>query len=173
MIKCLTLRGSPRCSIKRESSLFRQVGSNNAFSVRSNTALSGRVESYMSISGFDDALDDEVCETFELSSVDVLDELRDKLPEVQGLSQIFRVLGDETRTKLIYLLSLRELCVCDLAEILEITVPAVSHHLRLLRAMRLVKHRRDGKNVYYSLDDHHIITLIRQAQEHYSEEMSL
>lgn len=156
-------------NILRESSLFRQVGSNNTFSVRNNTFLSGRVESHMSMSEFDDAQDNEVCETFELSAVDVLDELRDKLTEVQGLSQIFRVLGDETRTKLIYLLSLRESCVCDLAEILGITVPAVSHHLRLLRAMRLVRHRRDGKSVYYSLDDHHIIALIRQAQEHYSE----
>lgn len=126
----------------------------------------------MSVSEFDDAVDDALFETFEPSPVDMLDELKDKLIEVQGLSQIFRVLGDETRTKLIYLLSLRELCVCDVAEILEITVPAVSHHLRLLRAMRLVKHRRDGKSVYYSLDDHHIITLIRQAQEHYSEETS-
>jgi ArsR family transcriptional regulator len=123
----------------------------------------------MSVSEFDDAVDDAVCETFEPSSIDMLEELRDKLTEVQGLSQIFRVLGDETRTKLIYLLFLKELCVCDLAEILHISVPAVSHHLRLLRAMRLVKHRRDGKNVYYSLDDHHIITLIRQAQEHYRE----
>jgi DNA-binding transcriptional ArsR family regulator len=114
-------------------------------------------------------LKDDVCETYDPSSIDILGELRNKLTEVQGLSQIFRVLGDETRTKLIYLLSLRELCVCDLAEILEMTVPAVSHHLRLLRAMRLVRHRRDGKNVYYSLDDHHITALIREAQEHYSE----
>ncbi|HXL03662.1 MAG TPA: metalloregulator ArsR/SmtB family transcription factor [Bacillota bacterium] len=114
--------------------------------------------------------DDDVCENFEPSSADTVKQLRDRLIEVEGLSQIFRVLGDETRTKLIYLLSLRELCVCDLAEVLGISVPAVSHHLRLLRAMRLVKCRRDGKSVYYSLDDHHIITLIRQAKEHYSEE---
>ncbi len=117
--------------------------------------------------------DDDVCDSFEPSPTEKLQRLRDRIPEVEGLSRIFRVLGDETRTKLIYLLSLEELCVCDLAEILGITVPAVSHHLRLLKAMRLVKHRRDGKNVYYSLNDHHIITLIRQAQEHYSEEMSL
>ncbi|NLJ59914.1 MAG: winged helix-turn-helix transcriptional regulator [Firmicutes bacterium] len=114
--------------------------------------------------------DDDVCESFEPSSTDRLNELKDRLPEVEGLSQIFRVLGDETRTKLIYLLSLEELCVCDLAEVLGISVPAVSHHLRLLRAMRLVKHRRDGRSVYYSLDDHHIIALIRQAKEHYAEE---
>jgi DNA-binding transcriptional ArsR family regulator len=119
-----------------------------------------------------DELNDDVCDSFQPSPTDKLEHLRDKLPKVEGLSRIFRVLGDETRTKLIYLLSLEELCVCDLAEILGITVPAVSHHLRLLRAMRLVKHRRDGKSVYYSLDDDHIITLIRQAQAHYSEEKS-
>lgn len=119
-----------------------------------------------------DKFDDDVCETFIPSSGDILEQLRDKLAEVEGLSEIFRVLGDETRTKLIYLLSLEELCVCDLAEILGISVPAVSHHLRLLRAMRLVKYRRDGKSVYYSLDDHHIISLIRQAQEHFSEDAS-
>lgn len=122
----------------------------------------------MNTNGFDD----DVCESFEPSSADVLDQLRDRLAEVEGLSQIFRVLADETRTKLIYVLSLKELCVCDLAEVLGISVPAVSHHLRLLRAMRLVKYRRDGKSVYYSLDDHHIITLIRQAQEHFSEKPS-
>ncbi|HAV21210.1 MAG TPA: transcriptional regulator [Firmicutes bacterium] len=99
-----------------------------------------------------------------------LKQLREMLSEVDGLSQVFRVLGDETRTKLIYLLSLKELCVCDLAEILGISVPAVSHHLRLLRAMRLVRRSRDGKHVYYTLDDDHIVTLIRQAKEHYSEE---
>jgi DNA-binding transcriptional ArsR family regulator len=128
----------------------------------------GRGKKQMNTNGFDD----DVCESFEPSSADELDQLRDRLAEVEGLSQIFRVLADETRTKLIYVLSLKELCVCDLAEVLGISVPAVSHHLRLLRAMRLVKYRRDGKSVYYSLDDHHIITLIRQAQEHFSEEPS-
>jgi DNA-binding transcriptional ArsR family regulator len=117
-----------------------------------------------------DELENDVCETFEPSSAGMHKQLRGRLAEVEGLSQIFRVLGDETRTKLIYILSLRELCVCDLAKVLNISVPAVSHHLRLLRAMRLVKYCRDGKSVYYSLDDHHIIELIRQAQEHYSEE---
>lgn len=98
------------------------------------------------------------------------DKLEEKLLEVAGLSELFRVLGDETRTKIIYLLSEQELCVCDLAEILDMSMPAVSHHLRLLRTMRLVKYRREGKQVYYTLDDHHIVNLIRQAQEHYAEE---
>jgi ArsR family transcriptional regulator len=98
------------------------------------------------------------------------DRLREKLLEVAGLSELFRVLGDETRTKIIYLLSEEELCVCDLAELLEMSLPAISHHLRLLKAMRLVRYRREGKQVYYTLDDHHIVNLIHEAQEHYAEE---
>jgi DNA-binding transcriptional ArsR family regulator len=99
-----------------------------------------------------------------------MDRLREKVLEVAGLSEVFKVLGDETRTKIIYLLSEEELCVCDLAEILEMSLPAISHHLRLLKAMRLVKYRREGKQVYYSLDDDHIVSLIHQAQEHFAEE---
>ncbi|RKX75404.1 MAG: transcriptional regulator [Spirochaetes bacterium] len=92
------------------------------------------------------------------------------LMEVAGLSEIFKVLSDETRTKILYLLSDGELCVCDLADILTMSLPAVSHHLRLLRTMRLVKYRRDGKQAYYSLDDDHIVQLIRLAQQHFTEE---
>nr|WP_242656318.1 metalloregulator ArsR/SmtB family transcription factor [Desulfofundulus thermosubterraneus] len=99
-----------------------------------------------------------------------MEDLKGKVLEVAGLSELFKVLGDETRTKILYLLSYRELCVCDLAEILEMSLPAVSHHLRLLKAMRLVKYRREGKMVYYSLDDDHIVNLIREAQAHFAEE---
>lgn len=96
-------------------------------------------------------------------------DLKDKVLEVAGLSELFKVLGDETRTKILYLLSHRELCVCDMAKILEMSLPAVSHHLRLLKAMRLVRYRREGKMVFYSLDDEHIVNLIREAQEHFAE----
>ncbi len=96
--------------------------------------------------------------------------LRDRLPEVAGLSELFRALADETRTKILYLLAAEELCVRDLATILGLSLPAVSHHLRLLKTMRLVKYRREGKNVYYSLDDDHVLRLIQVAQEHYEEE---
>jgi ArsR family transcriptional regulator, lead/cadmium/zinc/bismuth-responsive transcriptional repressor len=93
--------------------------------------------------------------------------LRGSLMEVSGLSELFRVLSDETRTKILYLLSKEELCVYDIAQVLEMTLPAVSHHLRLLKAMRLVRARRDGKHVFYLLDDDHVLSLIRVAQEHY------
>ncbi|NLM37502.1 MAG: helix-turn-helix transcriptional regulator [Firmicutes bacterium] len=113
--------------------------------------------------------DPSLCDVFSPSALDFTF-LRAKAAEVAGLAEVFKVLGDETRTKIVYLLAERPLCVCDLAEILEMTLPAISHHLRLLRAMRLVKYVREGKMVYYSLDDHHIMNLIREAQEHLLEE---
>lgn len=112
----------------------------------------------------------DCCDIFDPSSPDAKNALRERLIEVTGLSELFKVLGDETRIRILYLLYLQELCVCDIAEVMEMSMPAVSHHLRLLRAHRLVKYRRDGREVYYSLDDHHIVELIRVAQEHFEEE---
>jgi ArsR family transcriptional regulator len=96
--------------------------------------------------------------------------LKERLVEVAGLSELFSALGDEVRTKILYLLSADEMCVCDLAEALDLSLPAISHHLRLLKLLRLVKYRREGKMVYYSLADHHVLELIKVAQEHYAEE---
>ncbi len=112
----------------------------------------------------------DICDQYCPTCNERADQLRESLLEVAGLSELFKVLGDETRTKILYLLAQQELCVCDMAELLDMSLPAVSHHLRLLKAMRLVKYRRDGKQVYYSLDDDHIVNLIRQAQEHFAEE---
>ncbi len=111
----------------------------------------------------------DICDDF-YPSKNQVDELRERLLDVAGLSELFKVLGDETRTKIVYLLSEKELCVCDMAEILEMTLPAISHHLRLLKTLRLVKYRRDGRMVYYSLDDNHIVNIIKEAQEHFAEE---
>ena len=111
----------------------------------------------------------DVCSSFDPNGERVT-ALRERLVEVAGLSELFRALADETRTKILYLLADEELCVCDLAAILDLSLPAVSHHLRLLKTMRLVKYRRGGKNVYYSLADEHVLRLIQVAQEHYEEE---
>lgn len=111
----------------------------------------------------------DVCSNFDPDDERVA-VLRDRLVEVAGLSELFQALADETRTKILYLLAAEELCVCDLAAILQMSLPAVSHHLRLLKTMRLVKYRREGKNVYYSLADEHVLRLIQLAQEHYEEE---
>jgi DNA-binding transcriptional ArsR family regulator len=83
-----------------------------------------------------------------------------------GLAGIFKVLGDVTRVRMLTALSIQELCVCDLAAVLELSQSAVSHQLRLLRGARLVKYRKDGKVVYYSLDDDHVKTLFDQGLEH-------
>jgi len=112
----------------------------------------------------------DLCDSFCPSLEKSIAALKEKVTEAAGLSEIFKALGDETRTKILYLLAFRKLCVCDLAVILEMSLPAISHHLRLLKALRLVKYVRDGKMVYYSLDDEHILNLIREAQEHFAEE---
>lgn len=82
------------------------------------------------------------------------------------LSQIFKALGDPTRLKIIELLSYGELCVFDIAETLKMTQSAISHQLRTLRNLRLVKYRKEGKQVIYSLDDEHVLRLFEQGLEH-------
>ncbi len=82
------------------------------------------------------------------------------------LAETFAALGDATRVRMLDLLSRKELCVHDLAGLLEMTPSAVSHQLRYLRALRLVKCRREGKNALYSLDDEHIINLFGEGLEH-------
>lgn len=85
------------------------------------------------------------------------------------LSDLFKTLGDPTRIRIMDALSKTELCVCDLAEMLDLSQSATSHQLRVLRSNKLVKYRRDGKLVYYSLDDNHVIELYRQGLEHIAE----
>lgn len=82
------------------------------------------------------------------------------------LSEVFKLLGDQTRIKIIFALSRCDLCVCDIAETIGMTQSAVSHQLRLMRNMKLVKFRKEGKTVYYSLDDDHILQLFNQGLEH-------
>ncbi len=91
---------------------------------------------------------------------------------IQKLSEIFKVLSDPTRVKILYALSIRELCVCELSAILGMSQSAVSHQLRLLRSYELVKYRREGKSVYYSLHDDHVVKLIKVGVEHVSERYS-
>ena len=88
---------------------------------------------------------------------------------LHGLSDTFQILSDTTRLKIVMALTKEELCVCDIAALLGVTDSAVSHQLRLLKNLRLVKYRKSGKMVYYSLDDGHIDDLIRVAARHISE----
>jgi len=88
---------------------------------------------------------------------------------VADLAETFRVLGDTTRVRILDALARAEVPVCDLAELLGLTQSAVSHQLRLLRSMRLVKSRRAGRHIYYVADDHHIVRLFEQGLEHVQE----
>ncbi len=85
---------------------------------------------------------------------------------VRRLAETFKVLGDQTRIRILSALAGQELCVCDLAAIMEMSSSAVSHQLRVLRDARLVKYRKEGKMVYYSLDDQHVVNLFEQGLEH-------
>lgn len=97
---------------------------------------------------------------------EMMRELKEDVRDLKGLAELFKAFADETRCKLLYALSVRELCVCDLAEIIGSSQSNVSHHLRYLRASRLVKSRKAGRQVFYSLDDSHVEAVIEQGIEH-------
>ena len=90
-------------------------------------------------------------------------------PTIERLSETFKALSDKTRVKLLFALSIQELCVCEIANLLETTKSAISHQLRILRNMRLVKYRKDGKMAFYSLDDNHITNLFAEGLKHVEE----
>ncbi len=92
-----------------------------------------------------------------------------KSEDADNLCQTFKALGDGTRLKILWALEQQEMCVCDLAALLDVTESAVSHQLRLLRTLRLVKNRREGTILYYRLADDHISQLIQVALEHVQE----
>lgn len=89
--------------------------------------------------------------------------------DILELSNLFKVFGDPTRVRILYALSAKELCVCDIADILGMTQSAISHQLRVLKQASLVKFRRDGKTVYYSLADSHVETILSQGLDHVRE----
>lgn len=86
------------------------------------------------------------------------------------LADLFKVFGDPTRIRILHVLAGQELCVCDIAENLGMTQSAISHQLRILKQIHLVKYRRDGKTIYYSLADDHVYTILAQGLEHVMEE---
>ena len=89
--------------------------------------------------------------------------------ELYDLAELFKIFGDSTRIRILYVLFESEMCVCDIAQLLSLSQSAVSHQLRLLKQSRLVKSRRDGKTVFYSLADDHVRTIIDQGKEHVEE----
>ena len=103
---------------------------------------------------------------------EALHKVLDEMPPEEtlyDLAELFKVFGDSTRVKILYVLLQSEMCVCDLAEVLQMTQSAISHQLRVLKQAKLVKNRREGKTVFYSLADGHIQTILNQGMEHISE----
>lgn len=101
-----------------------------------------------------------------------IDAIRDELPAdevLYDLAELFKVFGDTTRVKILYVLFESELCVNDISQCLNMTPSAVSHQLRILKSSKLVKFRRDGKTVYYSLDDEHVRSMIALGLDHIAE----
>lgn len=86
-----------------------------------------------------------------------------------NLADLFKIFGDPTRIRILYALSAQELCVCDIADALEMTQSAISHQLRILKQVHLVKGRREGKTIYYSLADSHVQTILAQGLDHVTE----
>ena len=113
----------------------------------------------------------EICES-NIIHEDVVERVKAGMPAedpVYDLSELFKVFGDSTRARIICALTVSELCVCDLSAVLNMTQSAVSHQLRILKGARLVKSRRSGKVVYYSLADEHVKILFDIAFEHIME----
>jgi DNA-binding transcriptional ArsR family regulator len=113
----------------------------------------------------------DVCEIYYVNEAHVRSARKVLSPdrEILSLAETFRTLGDPTRVKILQALSVEELCVCDLAKLLGVSESATSHQLRVLRSHKIVRFRKEGKMAYYSLDDEHIDTLMREALRHVRE----
>ena len=90
---------------------------------------------------------------------------------VDDLAELFKVFGDSTRIRILFVLFEAEVCVCDLAQALNMTQSAISHQLKILRQNKLIKSRREGKSIFYSLADEHVRTIIAQGCEHIEEDL--
>ena len=115
--------------------------------------------------------DIDCCDTYQVHD-DLLKTVNEKMPEEserQDLADLFKVFGDFTRIRILFVLFEAEVCVCDLAEALDMTQSAISHQLKILKQARLVKSRREGKSVFYSLADGHVRTIIAQGRDHIEE----
>ena len=115
------------------------------------------------------ALNDVACCDFYQVQEEVVRTVRDKMPDedvLYDLAEVFKVFGDSTRIKILYVHSESEMCVCDTAQLLNMNQSAISHQLRILKQNQLVKSRRDGRAVFYSLADGHVKTIMSQGMEH-------
>ena len=116
--------------------------------------------------------DNVECCDFIHAHEEIVEKVRQELPDedtLYDLSELFRIFGDSTRIRILYVLFEAEMCVCDIAALLGMTQSAISHQLRALKNARLVKSRREGKVVFYSLSDDHVKTIINQGMSHVTE----
>ena len=121
--------------------------------------------------GIDEMKKISICEITTIHE-DVIQKVKENMPEedvLYSLGEFFKILGDGTRIKILNALFYSEMCVCDIAALLGMTQSAISHQLRVLKQGRLVKHRKEGKSVYNSLDDEHIKHIIEQGLTHIKE----
>ena len=115
--------------------------------------------------------DVECCDTLVVHE-ELVKAVNEKMPDedrLYDLAELFKVFGDSTRIRILYVLFESEMCVCDIAQLLNMSQSAISHQLRVLKQSRLVKFRREGKTVYYSLNDRHVEQIINQGMEHITE----
>lgn len=102
----------------------------------------------------------------------LIEQVNAKMPdedELYDLAELFKVFGDSTRIRILFVLFEAEVCVCDIADALNMTQSAISHQLKILKQSKLVKNRREGKSVFYSLADGHVRTIIAQGRDHIEE----
>ena len=119
--------------------------------------------------------DVERCEYMHVHE-DIVAQVKQSMPDEEvlyDLAELFKIFGDSTRIKILYVLSESEMCVCDIAQLLGMTQSAISHQLRALKQSKLVKARREGKTVFYSLADGHVRTILAQGVEHVGELLPL
>ena len=115
--------------------------------------------------------DVERCEFLHVHQ-DIVEAVQQQMPEEErlyDLAELYKVFGDSTRIKILYVLFEAEMCVCDIAQLLNMSQSAISHQLRVLKQSRLVKYRRDGKTVFYSLADDHVRAILGQGMDHVME----
>ncbi len=118
-----------------------------------------------------DKYDIERCD-FIFAHEDIINKVNEQMPEEEtlyDLAELYKIFGDTTRIKILYVLFEAEMCVCDIAQLLNMSQSAISHQLRVLKQAQLVKFRREGKTVFYSLADNHVRTIINQGMEHIME----
>lgn len=114
---------------------------------------------------------EDICE-INIIHQDIVENVKNVMPQddlIYDLAEFYKVFADSTRMKIIYALMENELCVCDIAAIVGTTQSAISHQLRILKQAKLVKYKKDGKVVYYSLNDEHIAEIVKKGREHIEE----